>query len=431
MSDSYTNPLSLTSQFFFCGLPLRLDSYRGCGFQCSFCYARYRGGNAPDPAVVPADAGTLRRVFDGAARRDPTQSSGLIGRLLRRRVPIHFGGMSDPFHPAEATFRVTQRFLETLLAYQHPTVLSTRSTMAACRPYLDLLREMKSVVVQFSFTSARPGISSRLEPYTPRPADLLKTMEVLAGHGIAVTCRWQPYVPRVSERPRSFVRRVAAAGARHVAIEHLKLPVETNHPLWQRLIEGSGRDLRRDYALANARRDGRELVLPAEVKLPTILEVRDAARESGMTFGAADNEFQYLSDTDCCCSGVDQFEGFQGWFKHQIAHAVRRCRGRRIVYGAISGYWTPEGSADRWLNSHSRFGAPGTGVRTIRDHIRARWNDVTSPFTPARYFGVTPTDEFTASGFRVFTWQPEALVLLEPAQAGQGAGAQGVTTETF
>src|SRR5262249_25277318 len=44
MRKNYTNPLSLTSQFLFCGLPLRLDSYRGCAFQCYFCYARYRGG---------------------------------------------------------------------------------------------------------------------------------------------------------------------------------------------------------------------------------------------------------------------------------------------------------------------------------------------------------------------------------------------------
>jgi DNA repair photolyase len=54
--DHYTTPLSLTSQFFFCGLPLRLDSYRGCAFQCSFCYARYRGGNTPNDSVGPGRA---------------------------------------------------------------------------------------------------------------------------------------------------------------------------------------------------------------------------------------------------------------------------------------------------------------------------------------------------------------------------------------
>jgi DNA repair photolyase len=411
MSDHYTNPLSLTSQFFFCGLPLRLDSYRGCGFQCSFCYARFRGGNAPKAAVIPADPDTLQRIFEGAFRADRPQPSGLIGQFLLRRVPIHFGGMSDPFQNAERTFQVTRSFLKTLVKFQYPTVISTRSAMVASDPYIGLLREMKSVLLQFSFTSTVPEISLRLEPHTPSPADLLKTMELLSGFGIPVTCRWQPYVPGVSEPARRFVRNVTSAGARHVAIEHLKLPVETSNPLWSKLVAGSGRDLRADYVRCDATRDGRELVLPARVKLPTLLEVRDAVHAAGVSFGVADNELQYLSDTECCCSGVDRFPGFEGWFKHQIAYAVRRCRGHEILYGAIAGYWTPEGSVDRWLNSHSRIGRVAGSAGTLKDHIRARWNDVTSPFSPVRFFGVEPTDEYTAAGLRVFRWRDEARTL--------------------
>ena len=374
--------------------------------------ARYRGGERsrarPSCRLTP---GRSSEFSKGAMRSSDSHQTGLIGKFLRRRAPIHFGGMSDPFHPVEQTFRVTRSFLETLVRFQHPTVLSTRSTMPGSEPYLGLLRQMKSVVVQFSFSSTRREISGRLEPHTPEPAELLKTMERLSRHGIPVTCRWQPYVPRVSERPRAFVKAVVAAGARHVAIEHLKLPVETNHPLWSKLQNGAGRDLHRDYASAGARRDGRELVLPPAVKLPAIMEVKAAAREAARLIRHADNEFQYLSDSDCCCSGVDQFPGFEGWFKHQIAHAVRRCYGKRIVYGAVSGFWTPEGSVDRWLNSRSRLGAAGANAGTIRDHIRDRWNDPHCGFSPASYFGVAPSGELSSSGFRIYDWQPEAFAL--------------------
>lgn len=407
MRENYTNPLSLTSQFFFCGLPLRLDSYRGCAFQCSFCYARYRGGNTSGEAVLPADPDTLQRIFERAFRGD--QPAGLLGQFLRQRVPVHFGGMSDPFQPAERSFGVTRRFLETLLEFQYPSVISTRSTMPASKPYLVLLREMKSVVVQFSFSSTRADVSNRLEPHSPDPVRLLETMEQLSAQGITTTCRWQPHVPRVSEPPSAFMRTVAAAGARHVALEHLKLPVEKNNPLWSKLLDGARRDLRADYA--GAVRSGRELVLPPEAKLPTILEARDAAHEAGLSFGAADNEFQYLSDSNCCCSGVDQFKGFGGWFKHQVAHAVRRCRGRRIVYGAIAGFWVPKGSVERWLNSHSRVGNFGENGGTLEDHIRIRWNDPASPLSPASFYGVEPTEEFTPSGFRVYNWLEEARTL--------------------
>src|SRR5262249_7117184 len=153
-----------------------------------------------------------------------------------------------------------------------------------------------------------------------------------------------------------------------------KLPVERAHPLWADLITARPQ-LWEEYSREGARRDGREYILPARVKLPTVLEVRDATRQAGVSLGVADNDLQYLSASDCCCSGVDRFPGLEGWFKHRVAYAVRRCRGRRISYGAIARYWAPEGFVDRWLNSHSRLGGPGAEVGgTLEDHIRARWN---------------------------------------------------------
>src|ERR1039457_3699348 len=100
----YTTPFSITSQFAFCGLPLRLDSYRGCGFRCSYCFARYRGGNLPGDAIVPADPQQIARKLDRAL---VTEKGGVIAQFLRRRTPLHCGGMSDPLQPAETRHRVT------------------------------------------------------------------------------------------------------------------------------------------------------------------------------------------------------------------------------------------------------------------------------------------------------------------------------------
>jgi DNA repair photolyase len=410
-ADGYTNPLSLTSQFFFCGLPLRLDSYRGCAFQCSFCFARYRGGNSPAPNIAPADPQTLRRVFDRAWRDDG--EPGTIGQFLRQRVPVHFGGMSDPFQPIEGRCGVTRRYLETLRDFSYPTVISTRSTEAA-DSFLDLLAEMPFVVVQFSFVSTRNAVSDGLQPHAPSPARLLSTMEKLARRGIPVTCRWQPYVPGISEPAKEFARRVSNAGARHIAIEHLKLPVEQRGPLWPVLNSGAGVDLAAYYNSRGAQLQGREKVLPAAVKLPAILDLRSVAHDCGLSFGAADNEFQYLSDYGCCCSGVDRFPGFDGWFKHQFAHAVRLCRGERIVYGSIARYWTPEGSVDRWVNSRSRV-RDGENAGTLSEHIRTRWNDPASALGPGSFYGVEPTDEFTSSGLRVYQWSESGRRLLKSA----------------
>lgn len=383
---TYTTPFSITSQFGFCGLPLRLDTYRGCGFQCSYCFARYRGGNRPVENIVPANPKTISRVLDRALIG---QKGGLVAQFLRHRTPLHFGGMSDPLQPAEVKHKVTLDILQTLVRHRYPTVLSTRSTLIGTTPYLTAIRNLESFVVQFSFSTTRDEIAQRIEPYATKPSDRLRTIELLSKMGIIVTARWQPYIPGTSEEPREFISRIAATGCKHIALEHLKLPVERGNPLWQTLSAAASDDLVHIYQDAGAKRDGRELVLPcSEEKLTRILEVRSLVHTAGLTFGAADNEFQYLSDGGCCCSGVDSFPGFENWFKHQLASAVKRSNGSDIHYSSIKDEWLPTGSVDRHLNSRSRLSARTELQGTVNQHILSRWNSPSTGKSPSMFFGV-------------------------------------------
>lgn len=281
--------------------------------------------------------------------------------------------------------------------------------MVALDPYLKLLKENCHVVVQFSFCSTRDSTAAKFEPHSPPPSELLETMLTLSKAGIKVTCRWQPFIPGFSEDAEEFASRVSSSGCRHVGLEHLKIPVERNHPLWHDLIKASKRDFHFDFKSIQAPRDGREYVLPARAKLPAIVETSKAVRSRQMTFGAADNEFQYMSDTGCCCSGVDQFPGFENWFRHQIGYAVRKCRGKRITYDSISKEWTPAGSIDRFLNSRSRLSSRSKHAGSVRDHVLNRWNIAGAPGCPISFYGVVATPELTSCGNKVYAWGKEAL----------------------
>jgi len=412
-----TTPLSITSQFSFCGLPLRLDSYAGCAFRCSYCFARFRGGNSFRDTVRPAEGGALARLFQRVFESEKPHK-GVIAQFLQHRVPVHFGGMSDPFQPAELRHRITESFLRTLARHEYPTVLSTRSILVATEPYMTLLKSVRHVVVQFSFSTTRDRIAAELEPYSASPSELLRAMSVLTRHGIRVACRWQPYMPGVSEPAEEFVSRVSSTGCHHVALEHLKIPVERNHPLWAELTKAAGRDFRFEYKSVSAPRDGREFILPPEVKLPAILETARAVRTRQMTFGVADNEFQYMSDTGCCCSGIDQFPGFENWFRHQIGYALRKCIGKRITYDSVSREWAPEGSIDRYLNSHSRLSTRMELAGSLKDHMRVRWNSANAPGCPTSFYGVIATSQTTSTGNIVYAWDgkmPDLLSRLSPA----------------
>jgi hypothetical protein len=281
---------------------------------------------------------------------------------------------------------------------------------------LSLLKSIRHLVVQISFCSTRDHVAVRFEPHSTPPSELLKTISILSENGIRVTCRWQPYIPGISEPPEEFAARVSSVGCRHVALEHLKIPIERNHPLWTDLTGAAGRDLHSEYKAMKAPRDGREFVLPSHAKLPTILETVKAVRARGMTFGAADNEFQYISDSGCCCSGVDQFPGFENWFRHQIGYAIRKCRGKRITYDSISREWAPIGSIDRFLNSHSSLANRTDLMGSLRDHVKARWNNPRSPSCPISFYGVTATSQTTGTGNNVYTWDEEALAGLSESE---------------
>lgn len=316
------------------------------------------------------------------------------------------GGMSDPFQPAEKRFGITHSVLDTLRHFEYPTVISTRGNLPSEEPYLSLLRSMKAVVVQFSFSSTSEGIAKKLEPRSPSPSVLLRTMETLAKAGIHVTCRWQPYVPGVSENVREFVSRVASAGCVHLGFEHLKVPLERNNLLWSELNNATGYDLYDSYKSQHAKLDGRELLLPASVKLGKIVEVAAQARDAGLTFGAADNEFQYLSDTACCCSGADKFPGFENFFRYQIGYAVRKSLGKPISLGSLQNEWHPTGSVDRYLNSRSRLSGRTDAQGSAADHIRTKWNTPESPNSHASFWGVVATEEYDQAG-RIYQWSEE------------------------
>ncbi len=400
---TFRNILTLTSQFAFCGLPIRLDSYVGCSFKCHYCFAWHRGGATAIQKIRAAHPRALERVFEWTFDR-PREKAGIVGQFLWRRVPIHFGGMSDPFQPAENHFGVSRSFLGTLARYEYPVVLSTKSLLVSSVSMLPALQAMKHLVVQFSLCSTQDDIAAKYDGSAPAPSRILRTIELLSKAGIPVTVRWQPFIPGASENPQEFVERVVSAGALHVGLEHLKVPVEGKSGLALELQHSSGVDFGTVYRRMSAMRDGRELVLRPIDKIEVSLEARSACRTRGITFGAADNEIQYLSDTNCCCSGVDQFPGFENWFKHQVGFAVRKCIGKPITYQSIAHEWAPAGSIDRFLNSRTRLAAR-TGVEgTLRNHLRHRWNTLGAPGNPRSFLGVVSTERRTSAGNLVYEW---------------------------
>ena len=397
MNSQYIKPLSITSQFSFCGLPFRLDTYSGCGFDCKYCFAQKRGGNTNLSRIKVAVAQTIINKFKSALE-NKISSNGLISEFIRRKMPLHLGGMSDPFQQLEEKYRVTRDVLLYLKTIDYPLVISTKSSLISNDPYLEILCNYKNLIVQVSLSTLNEETCKIIEPNCPTPNERLRTLEILAMHNIKTSIRWQPYIPTISENPKDFIDNVASVGINHLTFEFLKIPID-NKKFWDD-YPNPFNQIRALYKSSGGIIDGREIILPPKIKINTIWEVKKELKNYQISFGCAENDLQYLSDTECCC-GVDKFCGFENWNKYQFSYAIRNSKDQLIQYDNIKNEWKPQGSIDQYLNSKSRIYKKDTHNKSA-DYLIERWENLKSDFNLIKYYNVIDSGTRDENGIRIY-----------------------------
>jgi DNA repair photolyase len=408
--DYARDSLSVTSQFYYCGLPLRLDSYSRCQFNCSYCFANARGGNRGSRKLRIAKVMSIRkrleRIQDGIPR-------SVIDELLLHRQPIHFGGMSDPFMPVEVDASISLHLLEILAEFNYPTVVSTKSDLCTRDDYLEVLKK-GSFIIQASISTMDEKLLDQIDLGTPGPKAMIRALTILQAEGIPATCRIQPLLPGRESDAYAVIDACANAGVKHVAVEHLKLPIEKSWPGTRRLSAVINVDLRADFITSGARQVGRELILPPEQRFERILDLRCYSHKLGLTFGAADNDFLLLSDGTCCCSGIDLINNdFASSFGYNYIEAIRRgVDDNTISIGSIDDVWCPKRSIGQYMNSHSRIKAGESGGAGIGEYIRRNWNGSVTGNSPNAFYGVLDTGEQDSEGYQLYTLTDEMRSLL-------------------
>jgi len=393
---TYRYGLSLTSQFYFCGVPFRLDTRPKCALNCLYCFAKARGGRRTSLNLA-ADLTRIRQKIRRALN-GPQERYDINGELLQRRVPLHFGGLSDPFCDSVAE-EISIQLLETLCEYQYPVIISTKNTDVLRRDdILNLLKRNKSVAVQVSFTTLEQDISHAIEPGAPSPKKRLETMKVLAGEGVYTIARLQPLIyPFLSHVVEDLIPELALVKCRHVVVEFLKIPVETHLGGFRDLFNAINWDGYSFYREHKASLIGREWILPATFKWDSLQRVLDAIHRTAMTYGAGDYGLNHLGDTDCCC-GIDRIPGFEGWFKANFANALRTSRGEYVSFQAVAEQWSPTKSIRMLMNSNCRL---DTGD-SVLCYLRTKWNSPGTTNAPDSFLGVSWTGEYDVEGDCVY-----------------------------
>lgn len=263
------------SQVLLCDLPIRFDTYYGCTHQCKYCFATKKNYNMKNIKVFCTHQRLIN--FIKGKRKGRT-------RWCDWNIPLHWGGMSDPFQPVEKNFKESYKCLEVFVKTQYPFVVSTKGRLIAADEYLNLIKQC-NCVVQISLVCPEFDI---IEQGAPRFAERLEIVKKISPHK-RVNIRIQPYMIEYHDSIMNSLDKFAKAGAYGVIVEGIKF----------------------EKAKKGLVRVGGDSVYPIGALKPKVLQIKEKAHKLGMKFYSGENRLRRMGDDLCCC-GIDGLKGFKG-----------------------------------------------------------------------------------------------------------------------
>ncbi|HEX8233140.1 MAG TPA: PA0069 family radical SAM protein [Caulobacteraceae bacterium] len=199
-----------------------INPYRGCEHGCTYCYAR------PAHAYMGLSPGI---DFETKLFFKP-EAAGLLERELSKPGytcrPIHIGGNTDPYQPAEKGLRITRGVLEVLERFGHPLTVITKSALIARDA--DILGRMaaRNLAGAFvSITTLDRKLARSMEPRAATPEKRLEAISRLVEAGVPTGVGFAPAIPGLNDHEMEAVlERAAAAGATSAMYVTLRLPLE-------------------------------------------------------------------------------------------------------------------------------------------------------------------------------------------------------------
>jgi DNA repair photolyase len=340
----YQGMIGITSQFVDCGNCFRLDSYKGCTFGCRYCFANNRSGGYRRDFRV-ADPKRLRKwmteSFGGNA-------SNLRNDFLSRRVPLHFGGMSDPFCAFEWQYGITYEMLLLSKEFSYPMNISTKFGGILPDQYWDVL-DPKIHTFSISLMGLSESYVRFWEKNSPSVADRLDFIRELKRRGFWVGVRIQPIID--IDECCGLVRYLCGnALVDMITVEHLKL-IQTNGQMCKELFPlVSGKipfvQVYNEYRVRD------------DVRVANIERIKSI---STVPVGVGDDGLHHMSDTLNCC-GLDIMpEAFYNWHKYNTMYIGKT--------GDV-GVYCSEKDCNRCFNPNRQK----AGCVTMKDYVDLEMN---------------------------------------------------------
>jgi DNA repair photolyase len=189
-----------------------INPYRGCEYGCKYCYARYTHEFMERRDSAAFETEIYAKDWDPAAFRGEMSA-------VRPGHIIGIGTATDPYQPAERTFRRTRSVLEALLPVRGVSICITTKSNLVPRD-IDLLMQLSEhneVSVTVTVTTMNGELARLTEPFAPRPDLRMQAVAQLIDAGVSAGVIANPVLPLLTdaeENLESVARAAKLAGAR-------------------------------------------------------------------------------------------------------------------------------------------------------------------------------------------------------------------------
>jgi DNA repair photolyase len=184
-----------------------LNPYRGCSFDCSYCYA---------PAFVPDQE---RRGAWGLWVEAKVRAVEALAKKDLRGKNIFMSSVTDPYQPLEQKIELTRGIVQELLRQQARLVVQTRSPIVLRD--IDLFVRFDSIRVNVSITTDDESVRKRFEPSCASIERRLETVRQLKAAGLKTAICVSPMLPM--RDPEGFARTIASIGPDRVTTAYFNL----------------------------------------------------------------------------------------------------------------------------------------------------------------------------------------------------------------
>lgn len=390
ISHSYDSP-RWTGEITDCSLPVTLDTYSNCSFDCVYCFSQYQrgvGASANDyfanKDVKCVNIDRIKKLFD------PNHKSSFQGYIKDKR-PIQWGGLSDQFDGFEKKYGKTLELLKFFKEKNYPISFSTKSAWVFHDDrYLELFEHQDNWNMKFSIITLDEKAAAKIEKGVPTPKERLEAMKIYSQlNNGGATLRLRPFILGMTDK--TYEDLIIAAhdnGATALTTEFFCLErraVNIAKAHYDAISEVVGADIV-DFYARHSKGSG-YLRLNRKIKEPYVKKMKELCDKLGMRFYVSDAHFKECCSGSCCCGLPEEWEYSRGNF----SYALQLCKKNGEVRFSdikehMDFYDDSFISINGLTDGKSEIKAKFVGM-SMPEVLRYYWNNPNRGQSPYRMFG--------------------------------------------